>query len=150
MKEWMRFSIKKTLLGGFLFIIVILIVYSFGLYKNISIARSQMDTIYSETLPHTLSLQNLEKEVIQIQQWLTDISATRGMEGFDDGFTEAEKYYQQAQKNISGLLVAHSNEPKMHQTLTDLSSALDQYYKVGREMADVYIQYGPEDVLSQK
>ncbi|MEZ4635679.1 MAG: hypothetical protein R2856_12075 [Caldilineaceae bacterium] len=28
--------------------------------------------------------------MLQVWQWLTDISATRAAEGFDDGFAEAE------------------------------------------------------------
>ena len=33
----------------------------------------------------------LKLSVVQVQQWLTDISATRGLDGLADGFDEAEK-----------------------------------------------------------
>ena len=48
----------------------------------------------------------LKLNVVQVQQWLTDISATRAAEGFDDGFENAEasanKFYELAEeiKNI--------------------------------------------------
>ena len=29
---------------------------------------------------------NMQREVVQVQQWLTDISATRGQDGLADGF----------------------------------------------------------------
>ena len=32
---------------------------------------------------------DMQMQVVQIQQWLTDISATRGQDGLDDGFTPA-------------------------------------------------------------
>lgn len=39
--------------------------------------------------------------IIQVQQWFTDVSATRGAPGFDDGFKEAENYAKEF-KNIIG------------------------------------------------
>jgi len=38
--------------------------------------------------------QSMERDVVQVQQWLTDISATRGLDGLDDGFDEAAKSYE--------------------------------------------------------
>ena len=44
--------------------------------------------------------QQMKLDATQIQQWLTDISATRAQDGLDDGFDEAETCYQSF---ISGL-----------------------------------------------
>ena len=33
----------------------------------------------------------MKLDVVQVQQWLSDISATRAQDGLDDGFKEAEK-----------------------------------------------------------
>lgn len=35
---------------------------------------------------------DIKLSVVQVQQWLTDISATRGQNGMDDGYAEAEGY----------------------------------------------------------
>lgn len=35
---------------------------------------------------------NLQLHVIQVQQWLTDISATRGAPGYDDGYDDMGKH----------------------------------------------------------
>ena len=45
--------------------------------------------------------QDMSKEAIQIQQWLTDISATRGLDGLNDGFDEAESSYQSLLSDLS-------------------------------------------------
>ena len=58
-------------------------------YKSLSDMVSQLEHKEKEVLPHAFSFINLKIDVIQIQQWLTDISATRAAEGFDDGFAEA-------------------------------------------------------------
>lgn len=36
----------------------------------------------------------MSRDIIQVQQWLTDLSATRGLDGLDDGFAEAEASYE--------------------------------------------------------
>jgi hypothetical protein len=40
----------------------------------------------------------LKFSVVQVQQFLKDISETRAAKGFDDGFSEAEKYAQSVKK----------------------------------------------------
>lgn len=43
-----------------------------------------------ESASFAIKAKDMQVAVIQVQQWLTDISATRGLEGFDDGFAEAK------------------------------------------------------------
>jgi len=56
--------------------------------------NNQLNTVMERGQPATMALKDMEMQIIQIQQWLTDISATRGQDGLDDGYTEAEKAYQ--------------------------------------------------------
>ncbi|MDH5543622.1 MAG: methyl-accepting chemotaxis protein [Nitrospinota bacterium] len=82
--------------------------------------------------------------VVQVQQWLTDISATRGMEGFDDGFTEAanfEKIFYAQSKILKELFRGTEWENK----LTALEKDFSGFYTMGKEMAQVYIDKGPEE-----
>lgn len=60
-----------------------------------------------EVLPHAFSFLNLKINVIQVQQWLTDVSATRGHEGFDDGFDEAKVYFNNGNKLLDHLITEH-------------------------------------------
>lgn len=88
--------------------------------------------------------------VIQVQQWLTDISATRGLDGLNDGFDEA--------KNNADLLGEAIKEAKeiaknakynnITQILTSIESAFPPYYEVGKKMAQSYIDDGPEGEIS--
>jgi methyl-accepting chemotaxis protein len=36
-------------------------------------------------------IKTIQIDIIQVQQWLTDISATRGLDGLNDGYDEAHK-----------------------------------------------------------
>jgi len=35
---------------------------------------------------------NLKLDVVQVQQFLTDVSATRGLDGLNDGFDRAKSF----------------------------------------------------------
>ncbi len=92
---------------------------------------------------HQDRLQELALEfkinVIQIQQWLTDISATRGRDGLDDGFTQAQQYFAAARMNITQLAELDATV-----AAADLTRALTAYYDAGQHMAQRYVAEGPD------
>lgn len=45
----------------------------------------------------------MKLNVLQIQQWLTDISATRGLDGLNDGFIKAQENAKAAKGIITEL-----------------------------------------------
>lgn len=80
--------------------------------------------------------EQLKLEVVQIQQYLTDVSAT----GYDDGFEAAETSMQNAVlilDELSTLAPEQSNE------LNEISSELKLYYDTGVNMAHAYLSGGP-------
>jgi methyl-accepting chemotaxis protein len=79
--------------------------------------------------------------VIQTQQWLTDISATRGAEGYDDGYTEAEKHAMAFAEDIEALKKV---TPETAEQLDELAASFNKFYEKGRWMAKQYIEGGPE------
>lgn len=77
---------------------------------------------------------------------LTDISATRGAAGYDDGFGEAENYYKDALKRVEYSRVEHQKygEEDMVKSMAELKKSLEDYYAMGKTMANAYIKGGPE------
>jgi len=89
--------------------------------------------------------QGMRVNVIQVQQFLTDISATRGRDGLDDGFTEADENYQAFMKGLAKFeqrYRADSNQAGLEQTRR-LHSRMQSYYAMGKKMANAYIKSGP-------
>lgn len=82
----------------------------------------------------------LKFSVVQVQQWLTDISATRGLDGLDDGFDEAAEHAQNFRALISDLKELDAGNERRYQ---EMSRIFEDYYRVGRQMADAYIAQGP-------
>ena len=139
-------SIRVKLILAFLSLILLLVflsVFTLNVTANIG---NNVDEINEEILPHALKFLRIEKDIIQIQQWLTDISATRAADGFDDGFREAEKYFNDANSVLDQLTVDYEKlgEPEVLAHLNNFKNLLKDYYRKGREMADSYIKGGPE------
>ena len=51
-------------------------------------------------IPFLLAIKEIKVDVIQVQQWLTDVSATRGMSGLDDGFDTAAEYARKFESDV--------------------------------------------------
>lgn len=139
-------SIRKKLFFGFgivcVFFVasaVIINVYNRNMVDMIAVVETT-------TLPRMLGFNSIEKDVIQIQQWLTDISATRGAEGYDDGYAEAEKHFNQAVKKIDEITnsYASAGDRDMVPKLKSFKDSLNDFYSIGKKMAAAYIKGGPE------
>ncbi len=88
----------------------------------------------------------MKLDAVQIQQWLTDISATRAQDGLDDGFDEAENSYQSFLAGASRFkgMYQEENDTTGLRQIGELESAVNDYYEVGKKMAQAYIDGGPE------
>ena len=82
----------------------------------------------------------LKMAVIEVQQWLTDISATRGQNGLNDGFDKAAKQAQQFRRLIDELVEL---DPERRQQYLAMEPIFDKYYQTGQTMAKAYVEQGP-------
>jgi methyl-accepting chemotaxis protein len=139
-------TIKKVVSISSVVVTVTLLANIFITYKNSNSVQDDFYDLKEEILPHTFRFIDLKIDIIQIQQWLTDISATRAAEGYDDGFAEAEKYYLKATEMVNFMIQVHREyrEPDMVEKLEKFKADLAEYYKIGLKMARAYIDYGPE------
>ena len=129
-----RFSIMTTIL-----LVVALIQCAILLAYNYSLAR-HAEQLSEREIPLLNKAHELKLAVVQVQQWLTDISATRGLNGLDDGFSEAENnavLFKDLIREMSELDTEYADEYK------GLLPVFQDYYDVGRKMARAYIDDGP-------
>ena len=109
---------------------------------NYSSKIHSADTEIIERLePTVYKNYELKIAVIQIQQWFTDISATRGLDGLNDGIEVAGENYALAKDLINELVALN---PQQASTYRAILPTLDNYFKVGNKMANAYIELGPE------
>ncbi len=138
-------SIKAKLLSGLGFICVAVLVLGFIINLMNSSTIEEIKSTRTNVLPHMMNYLEIRRDIEQIQGWLTDISATRGEKGYDDGFNEAEKFYQDAVVRIDTALSKHKkyNENEAVLFLEKMKVSLKEYYDMGKKMAHVYIDDGP-------
>ena len=82
----------------------------------------------------------LKLAVVQVQQWLTDISATRGQDGLDDGFKEADGSAHQFRNLLKEL---QDLDPANAQRYQAMEPVFEAYYATGQRMARLYVEQGP-------
>jgi methyl-accepting chemotaxis protein len=107
---------------------------------------SKVDTSREVSAKFAMLAQTMKYDVIQVQQWLTDISATRGLDGLDDGFDEAAASKASFLRGLSefrNLFESNGNSEQLAE-LQKIQTEFDTYYEVGLVMAHDYVQQGPE------
>ncbi|MFO1511405.1 MAG: methyl-accepting chemotaxis protein [Verrucomicrobiota bacterium] len=87
----------------------------------------------------------LELDVTQVQQFLSDISATRGQDGLGDGLTNAEKERESFLADLSKFkdMFQRENDQAQLATVESLRTSFEAYFQLGRTMAQAYIKEGP-------
>ena len=79
-----NFSIKKILISsGFIIILFSSINFTLNIIE-LNMVEKVVKEKENEVLPKVFDFLTLQKDVIQVQQWLTDVSATIDAEGYDD------------------------------------------------------------------
>lgn len=126
------------MLSAFLIVVVIAVV-GMAIKDSINITSHAVDLSNKEikVLNHA---HQLKLAVVQVQQWLTDISATRGLNGLNDGFDEAENNAKLLRQLISELKTL---DPEHANQFESMLPIFDSYYAAGKKMAQAYIDEGP-------
>jgi len=137
-------KINNVLFASASIVLTVIIINFLLTFSHIDGVKDKIHEKRTEILPHAFNFMELKINVLQVQQWLTDISATRAHKGFDDGFKEAEAYFNSGNKLLDFLISEHIRyeEPEMTQELKDFKSDFASYYKIGKKMANIYINEG--------
>lgn len=101
---------------------------------------SKFNGVSEHTIPTLNKAHELKLAVVQVQQWLTDISATRGLDGLNDGFDEAENNAKLFKSLVEELTLLNPDKADTYQSLIP---TFDAYYSAGKKMAQAYIDEGP-------
>jgi len=142
-----NFKIKQILAVVASVVLGILVVTTVVNDSNISTIKEKSNKQSEEILPNLFDFLELQLSVLQVQQWLTDVSATRAEAGFDDGYSEAGKHFLNANVIVDRLIKTHKElgEEKMVAELEGFKRDLQEYYNIAVEMANVYIKEGTSE-----
>ncbi len=135
---------KRIYLVSSFLIISTFILSLFSIY-NFDRVSDRTDYLKSNVIKQILVASEMKIAVIQVQQWLTDVSATRGAEGFDDGFPEAENWAKTYREKSKFFREITKDNPKLQEQINVLDTVFEDYYKLGKEMATTYVKFGPTE-----
>jgi len=123
-----------------IFLTAVVVIESGVIIVNSRTIADHMTQLNSKEFPTLNKAHELKLAVVQVQQWLTDISATRARDGLNDGFDEAENNAKAFKRLIDELKALHPEHAQQYQLMIP---TFDAYYETGKKMAQAYIDDGP-------
>ncbi|OPX54565.1 methyl-accepting chemotaxis protein [Oceanospirillum multiglobuliferum] len=133
-------SLKSKTLVFVVISIVFLLVQMVMLRNETSQVILNVEQLAEQRIPQLEKAHEMQIAVIQVQQWLTDISATRGLDGLNDGFDVAEENAVLFRQRTNELQQVDQANAAFYRELLPVFEA---YYNTGKKMAQGYISEGP-------
>jgi len=120
--------------------IIILIAQAVILIQKSSELSVTSETIRTKESVIVEKAYQLQIGVIQVQQWLTDISATRALDGLNDGFDVALEQANIVRSLLDELIILDADNADEYE---NIKPVFDAYYNSGIRMAKSYVATGP-------
>ncbi|MFA6014795.1 MAG: methyl-accepting chemotaxis protein [Gallionellaceae bacterium] len=145
-----NFKISTLLSGGFGGVIAIFLALMMLLGMQLIDVQQGSDQIQNETLPFVMVADEMALSVSQVQQFLTDVSATHDREAYKEAEAAAQRFLSGANK----FREMYREEDNVA-SLTEID-AIEEKFKVfyaeGKQMSEVYIIQGKDagNVLMEK
>jgi methyl-accepting chemotaxis protein len=139
-------SLRTKLASSVLIPSVVLIVVIAALVLLAGSVRTVVQTAKERSLQAALLAKDMQLDTVQVQQFLSDISATRAKDGLDDGFKEAASHRDAFLAKCTQLraLLITANDSTGVAAIDRLQPIFGAYYVVGRQMAQAFVDGGPD------
>lgn len=135
-------TISKKIKAILISLAALLFMQAAVLFYETSSVAYQSEKLKDVEIPLLITAKDLKMSVVQVQQWLTDISATRGQDGLDDGFDVAKEYADLFQQQIDRMVELDPIHKEEYEALIPI---FNSYYQVGGFMARAYVEDGPSE-----
>ncbi len=129
-----KFAVFTGMLSFVIFCELALVIFGVNMIEDIGHEMADRE------VPILDKAHQVKLSVVQVQQWLTDISATRGLDGLNDGFDEAAANAEHFMQLIEEL---RQLDPENRAKYDAMVPTFEAYYEVGKKMASAYIEQGP-------
>ena len=138
----MRITMATRLLIGFGVLVLFFLcgtVFALNVQQK---AIEKSEGLSNVNLPLALAAADMKLQAIQVQQWLTDVSATHNPAGYKDA-QEAYENFKNGIKVFEEVYAKTGNSAGVAQ-LEPLKSGIEALYASGKKMAETYISQGIE------
>ncbi len=135
-------KIRTRLMVGFGVVLSLFVVCGVITTLLLMKSDSSVKAVQTASMPFALTAKDIAFHVVQVQQFLTDVSATHDTEVLK----EAEDSAQAFRQNIAKFREMYSakNDQESLRKLEALESSFNNYYETGKTMANAYVNQGIE------
>jgi methyl-accepting chemotaxis protein len=142
-----RISIARKLFIGGALPVLLLIAFASWLWSALDQIRTDVEVDMPLVMRSALDARQLQYNVVQVQQFLSDVSATQGKDGLDDGFDLAAKNRDAFLAGLDGFKaeLERRHDSAQLATLSQLRGHFEDYYGIGVKMAQAYVHGGPAE-----
>ncbi len=133
-------SFKARILLGFGAVLIMMVGMALYSFTYDAKTKAALINIDENTLPDALMASDMARDVVQVQQFLTDVSATHNAGGYE----EADKYAQAFKQGLAKFRQQAGDDAVQQKLLTALEQDFDRFYTDGKRMAAAYIDSGIE------
>lgn len=128
----MQFKVATRLWLGFGSIFFLMLLSALIMRHNLSQADSLADTTSNESMPLAMLAADMKLQTVQVQQYLSDVSATHNPDGYKDAQEVANTFHEHAEKFKNKFVL--ENNKKSQERLAALVKSFDAMYALGRKM----------------
>ncbi len=140
-----NFSIKSRILAGVALPIVLFIGFTMWFSAQLTQVKQSLATVAEQSVEYALLATSMEKDVVQVQQFLSDVSATQGKDGLDDGFLKAKENFDALNTGLDRFEKHFADVGATDQAsqVRDIKHDAVAYFAAGSTMAQAFVAGGP-------
>lgn len=135
-------KLKTKVIGTYIVILAAVLFLSVFTLIKVTVSLGSVESIKNSISVSMSDMKQVKVDIIQIQQWLTDPSASAYLDGFDI----AEEYYNDANRLLDNEIQQKTETGSLElvKQLKDIQIQMKDYYEVGIKMAHIYIDIDRE------
>ncbi|MDT7517040.1 methyl-accepting chemotaxis protein [Rhodoferax mekongensis] len=140
-----RISIRKRLVLSSGISVFLICLFCTWLWISLNSVRNTVQVTMTKQVELASHAEQLARNVINVQQFLSDISATRGLDGLDDGFKKADDEAKEFRANLKSFRQYYESigDEESVTLAKRIWGAFEAYYQAGVIMAQGYVDAGP-------
>jgi len=137
-------NMKMSSRLGLSFGLVILTFAAILMWVESSLSKLTQDVnkINEETLPYILAVDEMDLSRSDVQQFLTDVSATHDTDGYQEAEESAKRFLNDVEK-FKQLYRQTKDEQSLRQ-IEEIEKSFNRFYTSGKVMAEAYVKKGME------
>lgn len=140
MMSFSDYRIGTKLAIGFGAVLVMFVLYAAMTLVSMGKIGANVHQVRNKSVPFALLAEEMAFDVSQVQQFLTDVGATRDPEAFKEADEAAARFHGSIAKFKE--MYRQENDAKALREIEEIDKEFGSFHQLGRQMAEAYIKEG--------